>query len=174
MSDACTCSASFVGSCLCMCVCVTNGSCLSIEKQCLEENLVWKLGQRHKMTCLCKAQTVVLSNLQDFVCLSSLSGIYSILNAKKAPYDTVENSSYLNSGRISGSEKPKWAKVKHDSCSCKREGERQREGMHFLSLSAKSQQWLLNTADPSGNASAYKVCKTVACRLILKKNWKQN
>ncbi|TKC39336.1 hypothetical protein EI555_001067, partial [Monodon monoceros] len=42
--------------------------------------------------------------------LNSLSAIYSILNAKQAPYDTVENSSYLSSGRISGSEKPKWAK----------------------------------------------------------------
>lgn len=144
--------------CVCVCVCLTNSSCMSTEIQCFEENLVWRSGQTHKMTCLWQGTNCCFTSSARF-CLCCLFqpqwSLYSILSAKEAPCDILENSSYLNSGRVSGSEQPKWAKGTHGSCNCKTETEKGRERSHCLFLSTKCQRWLLNTTNPFGRASAY-------------------
>ena len=95
--------------------------------------------------------------------------LYSILNVKWAPCDTVENSSYLNNGRVSGSEKSKWTRRMHDSCSFLWPESQRKRGCKDHSSRCKGQRWLLNTTSPFGSNSLCQVCEKVACSLFKRK-----
>ena len=112
------------------------------------------------------------SKLDIWTCFWKGTGSYvrdlldSILNVKQAPYDIVENSSYLKNGRVSGSEKSKWAGGMHDSCRCERQRKREFEDH---SSNCKEPMTLLNTTSPFGSTSLCQVRKKVACSLFKRK-----